>query len=125
MKNTDNKLIYEAYSSDNNSQKEKDNLSNNLKSKADIDDDGKVSEYEKKRSDAILKNDDDESNDKHICATKVEHHKYGHGTPVFAEHAEPDEHGHVRWYTVQFEHGTEVINTADLTIHKESSHGNH
>ena len=35
-----------------------------VKDKADLDDDGKVSEYEKKRSDAIMKNDDDESNDK-------------------------------------------------------------
>lgn len=97
-----------------------------IKDKADsFPKDGKVSEYEKKRTDAIMKNDDDESNDKHVCALEVEHHKFGRGTPIFAEHAEPTEDGYVSWYTVQFEHGAEVVNTADLTIHKESSHGNH
>lgn len=113
-KDKDMQLIWENYLSE-----------KSIKDKADIDDDGKVSEYEKKRSDAILKNDDDESNDKHICATKVEHHKFGHGRCVFSEHAEPDAQGHVGWYTVQFEHGTEVINTADLTVHELTEHYNH
>lgn len=94
-------------------------------SKTDIDKDGKQSEYEKSRADAIYKNDDDKSNDHHICATKVEHHKFGAGTPIFSEHAQPNADGYVSWYTVQFEHGTEVVNTADLTVHEESSHGNH
>jgi hypothetical protein len=31
----------------------------------------------------------------------------------------------VSWYTVQFEHGHEVVNTVDLTVLDESSHGNH
>ena len=116
-KDKDMQLIWENYLSETSSK--------SVKDKADIDDDGKVSEYEKKRSDAIMKNDDDESNDKHICATKVEHHKYGHGRCVFSEHAEPDAQGHVGWYTVQFEHGTEVINTADLTVHELTEHYNH
>jgi hypothetical protein len=116
-KDKDLQLIWENYLSETSAQ--------SVKDKADLDDDGKVSEYEKKRSDTIMKNDDDESNDKHICATKVEHHKFGHGQCVFSEHAQPSADGHVSWYTVQFEHGTEVINTADLTVHEESSHGNH
>lgn len=92
---------------------------------ADLDKDGKLSEYEKAKSDAILKNDDDPDNDKHICATKVEHRLFGKGDCVFAEHADPDESGYVSWYTVQFEHGTEVINTKDMDVLQESHHGSH
>jgi len=93
--------------------------------KADIDKDGKQSEYEKKRADAINKNDGDSSNDHHICATEVHHEKFGFGKPVFSEHAKPNEDGYVSWYTVQFEHGNEVVNTVDLTVLDESSHVNH
>ena len=96
-----------------------------LKKKADLDDDGKISGYEKKKADAILKNDKDKDNDKHVCALKVEHADWGLGTPIHARHAEPDENGHVSWYAVMFEHGTEVVDTVDMTILDESSHGSH
>ena len=116
-KNKDSHLIWESYLTE--------ASSDNIKKKADIDDDGKVSEYEKKRSDEIMKNDDDPENDEHICATKVEHHKFGPGQCIFAEHAEPNADGYVSWYNVQFNHGSEVVNTADLTVHEESHHGKH
>lgn len=119
MKDTDQQKLYALYT------ESKENEKKPHDPKADLNKDGKQSEYEKKRADAIYKNDDDESNDHHICATKVEHHKFGHGTPIFSEHAAPDSEGYVSWYTVQFEHGAEVVNTADLTVHEESSHGNH
>ena len=93
--------------------------------KADRDKDGKQSEYEKTVADKINANDDDPSNDDHICATEVHHEKFGFGSPVFSEHAKPNEDGYVSWYTVQFEHGHEVVNTVDLTVLDESSHGNH
>ena len=96
-----------------------------LKKKADLDDDGKISGYEKKKADAILKNDKDKDNDKHVCALKVEHADWGLGTPIHARHAEPDENGHVSWYAVMFEHGTEVVDTVDMDILDESSHGSH
>ena len=96
-----------------------------LKKKADLDDDGKISGYEKKKADAILKNDKDKDNDKHVCALKVEHADWDLGTPIHARHAEPDENGHVSWYAVMFEHGTEVVDTVDMNILDESSHGSH
>ena len=96
-----------------------------LKKKADLDKDGKISGYEKKKADAILKNDKNKDNDKHVCALKVEHADWGLGTPIHARHAEPDENGHVSWYAVMFEHGTEVVDTVDMDILDESSHGSH
>lgn len=116
-KNTDSHLIWESYLTE--------ASASDIKKKADIDNDGKVSEYEKKRADELMKNDDDSENDKHICATKVEHHKFGHGQCIFAEHADPNTDGYVSWYNVQFDHGAEVINTTDLTVHEESHHGKH
>ena len=59
----------------------------------------------------------------HDCATHVHHESFGDGECVHAEHAEPDGNGYVSWYTVMFEHGTEVINTKDVTILKETHHG--
>ena len=96
-----------------------------LKTKADLNGDGKISKYEKKRADAILKNNKDKNDDDHICALEVEHRLFGKGECVFAEHAEPDSEGYVSWYTVQFEHGREVVNTKDVDVLKESSHGSH
>lgn len=96
-----------------------------LKAKADLDDDGKISGYEKKKADAILKNDKDKDNDDHVCALKVSHESFGLGTPIHARHAQPDENGDVSWYAVMFEHGTEVVDTTDIEVLDESSHGNH
>jgi len=105
--------------------KVKEGALDDLKKKADLDDDGKISGYEKKKADAILKNDKDKDIDKHICALKVEHADWGLGTPIHARHAEPDENGHVSWYAVMFEHGTEVVDTVDVAVLDESSHGSH
>lgn len=87
--------------------------------------DGKISKHEKKIADNIMKNNDDESDDEHVCAIEVEHQLFGRGKCVFAEHAQPDDNGYVSWYTVAFEHGNEVVNTRDLNVLSESSHGNH
>ena len=57
----------------------------------------------------------------HNCASHVEHAKWGKGECVAEQHAEPL-YGSVEWYTVVFEHGTEKVDTCDLTILKESSH---
>ena len=103
--------------------KVKEGALDDLKKKADLDDDGKISGYEKKKADTILKNDKDKDNDKHVCALKVEHADWGLGTPIHARHAEPDENGHVSWYAVMFEHGTEVVDTVDVAVLDESSHG--
>ena len=87
--------------------------------------DGKVSKYEKKVADKIMKSNDDEDDDEHVCAIEVEHHAFGKGKCVFAEHANPSPDGYVSWYTVAFEHGQEIVNTKDLNVLSESSHGNH
>ena len=86
--------------------------------------DGKISKHEKKIADEIAKNNDDEDDDEHVCALDVEHHIFGRGKPIFSEHAKPVD-GYVSWYNVAFEHGNEVVNTKDLTVLDESSHGNH
>ena len=93
-----------------------------LKKKADLDKDGKISGYEKKKADAIAKA---QGKDDHVCALKVEHADWGLGTPIHARHAQPDEDGHVSWYAVMFEHGTEVVDTVDMDILDESNHGSH
>lgn len=85
--------------------------------------DGKISKYEKKVADKIAKNDDDP--DTHACALKVDHHIFGVGECIYSEHATPDANGYVSWYNVQFDHGTEVVNTKDVNILAETNHGNH
>ena len=61
----------------------------------------------------------------HMCAKNVMHEKFGRGECLYGMHAEPDENGHVSWYAVMFEHGTEVVDTVDMAILDESSHGSH
>ena len=87
--------------------------------KMDLDDDDDLEEYEKKKGNAIRHS----QGKPHICATKVHHEKFGSGIPVYAEHAKPTDDGYVSWYTVQFQHGTEVINAIDMDILSESHHG--
>ena len=87
--------------------------------KADINDDGDIDGYEKKKANAIRKSQGKE----HLCATKVEHTKYGVGTPISERHGEPNDEGHVSWYAITFEHGTEVIDTVNLKILDEMNHG--
>jgi len=47
--------------------------------------------------------------DGHLCATKVFHKEWAEGTPIFSQHAEPDENGDIAWYDVMFEHGIERV----------------
>lgn len=63
----------------------------------------------------------------HMCASKIFKEGFGEGTPVFGEHALPDEEGNVAWYKVMFEHGIEVVDVLDegVKILEESNHGNH
>ena len=90
----------------------------------DIDGDGNKKEPMKKAV-ADKKAMTDGDPDTHPCATKVKHESFGIGTPIHARHAEPDENGHVSWYAVMFEHGTEVVDTVDMDILDESNHGSH
>ena len=85
--------------------------------------DGKISKYEKNIADKIADNDDDE--DTHACALKVDHHAFGVGDCIYSEHATPDANGYVSWYNVKFPHGEEVVNTADVNVLSESHHGKH
>lgn len=122
MKDEDTKNLIELYTESKKSEKSDDDHyegSEEEREKMDLDDDGELEEYEKKRGNAIRHS----QGKPHICATKVHHEKFGHGTPVYAEHAEPNDEGYVSWYTVQFEHGTEVVNTVDMDILSESHHG--
>jgi len=126
IKQTSEEVVNESHCTPaHRAKKVKEGALDDLKKKADLDDDGKISGYEKKKADAILKNDKDKDNDKHVCALKVEHADWGLGTPIHARHAEPDENGHVSWYAVMFEHGTEVVDTVDVAVLDESSHGSH
>lgn len=61
----------------------------------------------------------------HFCATHVEHLLFGAGTCVSEAHAEPDENGHVSWYTVQFADGMRKMPTNELkiTMGEEHYHG--
>tara|TARA_E500000318_G_scaffold40781_1_gene39022 strand:+ start:246 stop:611 length:366 start_codon:yes stop_codon:yes gene_type:complete len=68
----------------------------------------------------------------HKCAGKVKGKKdtvaeaWGEGTPIFGQHATPDENGNVAWYDVQFEHGIEEgVSVDDLIILSEGSHEDH
>ena len=65
--------------------------------------------------------------DKHMCATKIFKEGWGEGTPIFGEHALPDDEGHVAWYKVMFEHGIETVEVSDedVKVLEESSHGSH
>ena len=116
--NKDNEQLWESYVSEKKHDEEK-----TVSGKADLDKDGKLSKYEKKRADAIAKNDDDPNT--HACAKKVKHESFGLGTPIHARHAHPDDEGNIAWYAVQFEHGTEVVDTVNIDVLEEYSHGNH
>jgi hypothetical protein len=58
----------------------------------------------------------------HFCATHVEHLLFGAGTCVSEAHAEPDESGHVSWYTVQFADGMRKMPTNELKITMGEEH---
>jgi hypothetical protein len=61
----------------------------------------------------------------HYCAKHVYSDIYGEGVVVEGQHAEPDENGNIEWYTVQFEHGEEVIFTEDVEVMMAEYHMNH
>lgn len=61
----------------------------------------------------------------HFCAKHVLSNVFGEGVVLDGQHAEPDENGHVEWYTVQFEHGEEVIFAEDVEIMMAEFHNNH
>lgn len=61
----------------------------------------------------------------HMCAKHVYSDVFGEGLVVEAEHAEPDENGDIEWYTVEFDHGKEIIFTEDLKVMHAEMHGNH
>lgn len=117
MKDKDLQNIWESYVS------EKKDKEKTVTKDADVNDNNKLDGWEKARADKIAANDDDP--DTHVCATKLKHEQYGVGTPITARHAQPDQDGHVSWYAVMFEHGTEVVDTVDVTILDETNHGSH
>lgn len=80
--------------------------------KADVDDNGDLEPWEKKRANAIRKS----QGKSHLCAKTVNHEQYGPGHTVHARHAHPDVNGNIEWYVCEFKHGTEVVNTEDVDI---------
>jgi len=118
MKDKDLQNIWESYVSE-----KKEDGKNTVPPAADRNKNRKLDGWEKAIADKIAANDDDP--DTHPCATRIEHAEWGVGTPIHARHAEPDENGHVSWYAVMFEHGTEVVDTVDVTILDETNHGSH
>jgi len=69
--------------------------------------------------------EDSENPDQHYCAKHVYSEEYGEGVVLEGQHAEPDENGNIEWYTVQFEHGEEVIFTEDVEVMIAEYHNNH
>lgn len=65
-------------------------------------------------------------NDGHLCASKIMHEEWGEGTPIYSQHAEPDEAGNIEWYDIMFEHGIErAVSTDSIEILQTESHMNH
>ena len=73
----------------------------------------------------VLPEEQDVAEDQHYCAKHVYSEVFGEGLVVEGQHAEPDENGNIEWYTVQFEHGEEVIFTEDVEIMMAEYHANH
>ena len=67
----------------------------------------------------------EETEDQHYCAQHVYSEVFGEGLVVEGQHAEPDENGNIEWYTVQFDHGEEVIFTEDVEVMMAEYHNNH
>jgi hypothetical protein len=67
----------------------------------------------------------EETEGQHYCAKHVYSEVYGEGVVVEGQHAEPDDNGNIEWYTVQFEHGEEVIFTEDVEVMMAEYHNNH
>jgi hypothetical protein len=67
----------------------------------------------------------EETEGQHYCAKHVYSQVYGEGVVVEGQHAEPDDNGNIEWYTVQFDHGEEVIFTEDVEVMMAEYHNNH
>jgi len=68
----------------------------------------------------------DQAVDPHNCATHVFHEQFGEGTPLFSQHAEPDEKGLIEWYDVMFDHGIERrVMVENMKILQTESHMSH
>jgi hypothetical protein len=81
-----------------------------------------VEGYGGKEEDCVDKKD----KNKHNCAKKVCHEKFGEGTCIYGQHAEPDRNGFVSYYDVLFEHGIEkAVPTIEMKILVSESHGTH
>jgi len=63
--------------------------------------------------------------EQHYCAKHVYSDLFGEGIVMSEEHAEPDSSGNIEWYTVKFDHGTEIVYTEDLDILMAEYHNNH
>ena len=65
--------------------------------------------------------------DQHMCATKIFKEGLGEGVPIVGEHAEPDEDGHISWYTTMFEHGIETVHVDEkgVEVLMAEGHMNH
>ena len=61
----------------------------------------------------------------HFCFKHVLSNVFGEGVVLEGQHAEPDENGHVEWYTVQFDHGEEVVFAEDVEVMMAEYHNNH
>jgi len=68
---------------------------------------------------------EDVNTEEHLCAKHVYSDIFGEGVVLEAEHAEPDTEGNIEWYTVQFDHGNEIVYTEDLDILVAEYHNNH
>ena len=67
----------------------------------------------------------EETEGQHYCAKHVYSEVYGEGVVIEGQHAEPDDSGNIEWYTVQFDHGEEVIFTEDVEVMMAEYHNNH
>lgn len=73
----------------------------------------------------LAKEEKEFSTIQHYCAKHVYSDIFGEGIVLESEHAEPDNEGNIDWYTVQFNHGNEVVFTEDLDILIAEYHDNH
>lgn len=68
-------------------------------------------------------NEEQEVYIEHMCAKHVLHPEFGEGFVLEGQHDVPDQDGYISWYSVQFDHGVETIQTEDVKIMHESHHG--
>ena len=68
-------------------------------------------------------NEEEEVYIEHMCAKHVLHPEFGEGVVLEGQHDVPDQDGYISWYSVQFDHGVETIQTEDVKIMHESHHG--